>query len=710
MGYRGLATGGLSEEVAVLAHADGVVRTLAKPRASAFEDWIGSVGRTRKTLSALIALLSVLCLAGSLVSPALASPLISASLRSYARQATSTLLEVFQVYPPVLTVVPDGTLEITDGSSNATVDIIDNRRPSCQEKLVQYSFANSYGAPFVGAYAPPSCAFNRVTWNLTVVTAGRQFDRLGIVYLGDIEVFRTSTAEPTANGIEWTYLKDMTSYVSLFKQDQKIIFDLGNIVNDIYTAALNVTITASYFDAQDSLARADLILPVSSRRSSSNGASVFTVPSDTASSLLILPRNVRKAVFTIAATGQSEEEFWWSNVLQSEVNTFPTAGTLYGYSPFREVQLFIDGKIAGVAWPFPIIFTGGIVPGLWRPIVGIDAFDLKEDEIDITPWLPVLCDGKAHNFTIRISGLNDNGNGTATLSETTDNYWLVTGKAFLWLDAPGHVTTGQGPYAVTPSPNIQVSSSIGTGTNGTNETLYYSVGVQRSLSFQSTLALSHGIDTATWRQTRSFTNTGNYTNQSNVELNTQQTTGYDVSSSGYARHISYPLSALSTYATDGANISYVATVNRAKDVQTLGQPVFPTGLESFVAAQEVHPNYPSFQGTSLSTTQNGTASFFENTTSLASFSFGSTEQEMTFSGIHVTGQSGPYGFPTVAGSQELFQRQVAAVNGSVTVDEETLVDRPIEHSHGWGGSGQGLLLSQSVGGGHWHTLRRRQAV
>lgn len=121
-------------------------------------------------------------------------------------------------------------------------------------------------------------------------------------------------------------------------------------------------------------------------------------------------------------------QFWWSNVLQSEVNTYPAAGTLYGYSPFREVQVFIDGLLAGVVWPFPIIFTGGVVPGLWRPIVGIDAFDLREDEIDITPWLPLLCDGNAHNFTIRVSGLNDSGNGTATLSETTDSYWLVTGK------------------------------------------------------------------------------------------------------------------------------------------------------------------------------------------------------------------------------------------------------------------------------------------
>lgn len=125
----------------------------------------------------------------------------------YVRAAAASLLEVFQVYPPVLTVTPGGVLEITDGSSNATVDIIDNKRPSCQQTLVVHSFAYSYGDPFVGSYTPPSCSFNRVTWNLTVTSAGRQFDRLGIVYLGDIEVFRTSTAEPTANGIEWTYFK-----------------------------------------------------------------------------------------------------------------------------------------------------------------------------------------------------------------------------------------------------------------------------------------------------------------------------------------------------------------------------------------------------------------------------------------------------------------------------------------------------------------------
>ena len=123
------------------------------------------------------------------------------------RAIASSFLEVFQAYPPVLTVSSDGSLELTDGSSNATVRLVDSDRPTCQETLAVHSFGFSYGKPFVGRYTAPKCTFNRVTWNLTVASAGRQFDRLAIVYLGDIEVFRTSTAEPTSDGIEWTYLK-----------------------------------------------------------------------------------------------------------------------------------------------------------------------------------------------------------------------------------------------------------------------------------------------------------------------------------------------------------------------------------------------------------------------------------------------------------------------------------------------------------------------
>lgn len=131
------------------------------------------------------------------------------SPRNYARAPApaTSLMEVFQIHPPVLTVAKNGALEITDDRTNSVSQNHDRNHAICEKVLVLHSFGYSYGQPFIGNYTPPACKFNRVTWNLTVVSAGRQFDRLGIVYLGDIEVFRTSTAEPTATGIIWTYLK-----------------------------------------------------------------------------------------------------------------------------------------------------------------------------------------------------------------------------------------------------------------------------------------------------------------------------------------------------------------------------------------------------------------------------------------------------------------------------------------------------------------------
>ena len=131
--------------------------------------------------------------------------------------------------------------------------------------------------------------------------------------------------------------------------------------------------------------------------------------------------------------------------------------------------------LAGVAWPFPVIFTGGVVPGFWRPIVGLDAFDLREDETDISAFLPLLCDGKEHTFEIRVVGINDDGSGHGTLTHTVGSYWVVTGKVFLWLDSSGWITTGSDPVRVVPPPTLHMSSSVGAIANGTNTTLAYSI-------------------------------------------------------------------------------------------------------------------------------------------------------------------------------------------------------------------------------------------
>ena len=296
-----------------------------------------------------------------------------------------------------------------------------------------------------------------------------------------------------------------------------------------------------------------------------------------------------------------------------------------------------------------------------------------------------------------MSGLNDNGNGTATLSETTDDYWIVSGKIFLWLDASGHITTGQGPHLISPPPDLQVTSSILTSRNNTNSTLLYNVAAQRTLSLLSTLTLSTGSQTVSWHQNRTFSNTGNLSASGNIAINTQATTGQDVSSSGYSRDLVYDLYAYSDYQTLGSNVSIAATVNRAKLVQTEGQAVFPSGLEAFVNVA------PAFQGSVLTTTQNGSATYLANTTSSASFSFGTTEQDLTLAGI-----GGGDGYsPQGASKTELFYRHALAVNGTVTVDTKRVLGGTMKyangHGHGYGDDGHGFCLNGLHGrGGKWN--------
>jgi hypothetical protein len=200
--------------------------------------------------------------------------------------------------------------------------------------------------------------------NFTVTSRGRQFDRLALMYFGDTEVWRTSTAEPTVDGIRWTYMKDMSEYLYFWNEPQKLIFDLGNLIDSTYTGFFNTTLTATFFMGPDGNGAAPLIIPISARNSASDAASLFILPADTAANTINFPQNANRAVFSVSACGQADEEFWWSNVLQSDTNTFiANDGVLPGFSPWREVQIYIDEQLAGVEWPFPVIFTGGVAVG-----------------------------------------------------------------------------------------------------------------------------------------------------------------------------------------------------------------------------------------------------------------------------------------------------------------------------------------------------------
>ncbi|KUI72991.1 Peptide-N4-(N-acetyl-beta-glucosaminyl)asparagine amidase A [Cytospora mali] len=642
----------------------------------------------------------------------------NATTTSTSATATATVLEDFEVHQPVLT--PLGATLDDGGSTHDSSSVED----SCSVVLMDHVFAYSYGTPYVGEYTPPSCKFNRVVMNFTVVSEGRQYDRLALMYFGDTEIWRTSTAEPTtAPGIRWVYLKDMTEYLSLWKTPQKLIFDLGNLITDVYTGDYNTTLTATFFYEEVDVATAppaDLIIPISARKSSSDSASQFTLPAANATNTISFPQNVNRAVFSVSANGQANEEFWWSDVLQSDADAFDdTAGSFPGYSPWREVQVLIDGQLAGVQWPFPVVFTGGVVPSLHRPIVGPDAFDLKEHEIDITPWLPLLCDGNNHTFTIYVAGLLDNGGSDATVTQTVGSSWYVTGKIFVWLDDEGSVTTGTTPIVDAPYPGITVSQAITQNATGANETLTYDTEVSRSYKVSSKVVSQNASSHVSWTQDLSYSNKGYVWAYGYSQINDFLISGSDVASSSspavagahYKSQYEYPLWCNTSYGySPQGNLSIYARLIQGKQVYVEGAAVFPDGLEAFSEGESTTLG-PKYSGSLAKTSKDGTAYFFEYADDTHSIGYGSSDQVFSFGGF--TGSGGSI---DATPDQQLYYRHVTAVNSTVVYDDQELAGNNTESGHtghGSGGSGYREAYAQRPldgGNGGPRLFMNRQGV
>ena len=64
-------------------------------------------------------------------------------------------------------------------------------------------------------------------------------------------------------------------------------------------------------------------------------------------------------------------------------------------------QVLVDGIFAGAAFPFPVIYSGGINPVLWRPIVGLHSLNIPPLSFDLTPFVGVMDDGLPHSIVVR---------------------------------------------------------------------------------------------------------------------------------------------------------------------------------------------------------------------------------------------------------------------------------------------------------------------
>ncbi|MFD6109384.1 peptide-N4-asparagine amidase [Streptomyces yangpuensis] len=286
---------------------------------------------------------------------------------------------------------------------------------SCQVTLAQAQFRDF--TPYRGTYTPPT-GCGAADWSVVVLrlegkVKGRQYDRLGHLSLGGVEILRTSTPQPSPDGITWSVEKDVTRYRDTLTRPQPVEMLIGNVVDDTYTGVIDVTVTLT-FHAADPRTPApdtpDRVLPL-------------TAPTITT------PRNTERLLAEVYATGSGGgcEEYWYLTTPSGA----PYSCTADG-GPHREIRISVDGRLAGIAAPFPTVWTGGWSnPFLWYVTPGPRAFDVQPVRYDLTPFAALLNDGRPHRIEVTVAGLPAGQSG-----------WSTPTNLLLWQDEARQVVTG----------------------------------------------------------------------------------------------------------------------------------------------------------------------------------------------------------------------------------------------------------------------------
>jgi hypothetical protein len=274
---------------------------------------------------------------------------------------------------------------------------------SCHVTLAETQFRDF--TPYKGTYTPPDGCGDR--WSKVVLrmdgkVKGRQYDRLGYLRVGGVEIFRTSTPEPSPDGIEWSVEKDVTRYSDTLSRTQDVEMLIGNVVDDTYTGVIDVKVTLTFYAG----------------RPAAGPDRVLTLQDGT----LTTPRNSERVVAEVYATGSGGgcEEFWYLAAPDPAPYSCKTDG-----GPYREVQIKVDGQLAGIAAPFPHVWTGGWSnPFLWYVVPGPRAFDVKPIEYDLTPFAGILNDGRPHRLEVSVVGVPEGQSG-----------WSAPVNVLVWQDA-----------------------------------------------------------------------------------------------------------------------------------------------------------------------------------------------------------------------------------------------------------------------------------
>ena len=423
---------------------------------------------------------------------------------------------VLAALPLVLGLAPPPTFAQSPGSAfvapplpapgvNTVVEVEPRiARPAGQPCVAQLFAPRQFEGvePVAFAYAPPTDC--RGPWAKVVleadfdVTAGRQFDRTAIIHLGGVNLYYGTTMEPRKTiAPAWHVERDVTDYAALLAKpgDGEVL--IANVVNETYTGRLTASARLLFYPASATAPVSpapQVVQPIS------NGLARLSKDQDRLAASVVLPANVERLALDVLAQGQADDEFWYDCVpdaLASEKEGRCGGGA------FRQVEVLIDGRPAGLAPLFPWIFTGGINPYLWFPASAPETLNFTPSRIDLTPFAGEVNDGRPHRVEIVVPGAR--------------NYYLVTASLLAWRDERAAATTGRvlrntlaSSRAKTDANRIRADKA---GLNGRIITRLKQEG-----EVVGVLQTSHGDVTSSVRYAMSFSNRQDYTSNDKVQI------------------------------------------------------------------------------------------------------------------------------------------------------------------------------------------------
>jgi hypothetical protein len=283
---------------------------------------------------------------------------------------------------------------------------------------------------------------------------------------------RTSPSSPLQTQTNtWHVERDLTDYTPLFKTPQTGFASLGNIVGeDGLNSIIFGTFKLEFYPANflnPAPRTADIVLPLPDN---SGGSVQLNNTGPELSQTFTLPTNVENAYLDVIAQSQNAEEQWFFCL----PDALGTSLGICGNTAFRQVDVSIDGTPAGVAPIFPWIYTGGVDPGLWVPIPGVQTLNLLPYRVDLSPFAGVLSNGQPHtigvtvfnafNFFSTVANLliyEDHGSKKVT-GEVTENNLTAPNPALVnnvTVDSSGNAT---GVVTVTSAQNFTIAGYVNT--------------------------------------------------------------------------------------------------------------------------------------------------------------------------------------------------------------------------------------------------------